>query len=132
MESTNAVPYQELGLVAYELHQWEAARSWYSKALCAAAAAENYWVCGTICHQLSASFRAEQRLDDATTWSILAFAARRMTPFDDTSDADADEIALPSSVRTDDLTRSWQAMTGEAPPPALQENVERILAEGEV
>lgn len=132
MQSTDVAPYEQLGLVAYELQQWEAARVWYAKALRAAAQEENYWSCAMICHQLSAAFRAEQRLDEAIAWSVLAFAARRMTPFEDGSDRVASEIALASAVRTTDLTDTWAATTGVAPPPGLKKNLETVLSEGTV
>lgn len=122
-QTTIAVRYEQLGLVAYELQQWEAARTWYAKALRAAAEGENYWACGMICNQLSAAFRAEQRADEAVTWSILAFAA-----FDDGSGRVASDIVLPSAVRTTDLVDAWEATTGAAPPPGVRQNVERLLS----
>lgn len=125
-----AAPYHQLGVLAQELEHWEAARSWYVMALQAAAASADFRACARICHQLSETYRAEAKLDEAITWSIIAFAAHDTTVHSGNRLRATAAITLPPNIRIDDLVEAWRASTETALPAELSRSIERILMVG--
>jgi hypothetical protein len=127
-----AAPYHQLGVVAQELEHWEAARSWYVMALRAAAEAADFRACARTCHQLSETYRAEAKLDEAISWSIIAFAAHDTTVHPGHRLRGAETVPLPPDIRPADMEEAWRASTDAALPAELARSMERILMVGAV
>jgi hypothetical protein len=125
-----AAPYHQLGVVAQELEHWEAARSWYVMALRAAAEAADFRACARICHQLSETYRAEAKLDEAITWSIIAFVAHDTAVHPGNRSRAAETVTLPPNIRLADTVEAWRATTETALPAELARGMERILMVG--
>lgn len=127
--SYTALTRHRLGVIAQTLEHWEAAERCYAEALRIAVELDEHMLCAQSCHQLSEIRQAEGRLDEAVSWSILAFAMLDMLP-ERRNREDFSKLAdLDDRVSLKACQDAWLSVTGEHLPIGLRQSVQRLLTE---
>jgi hypothetical protein len=125
--SFTALTRHRLGVIAQTLEHWEAAIRCYAEALRVGVDLNEHMLCAQSCHQLSELRKAQDRLDEAIAWSILAFAMLEMAPERRGGEDLSDLADLADRVSLETCQDAWLCVTGEDLPIELRQSVQRLL-----